>query len=175
MTEPPFRALAEIRATLTDRTHLVEFHADGWTVLHPMSERLDGSLLDCTVSFHHLDGPPRNLGLYFVTDEGEIGDPCTRHDFRTSLNLVEILDDYERAVDRAERAEAGWAELERLLHANEVAFDEDTSAAVDELDSWVALARRALNMIADFDLNDHDADVAASWIDAYGSLTGERP
>lgn len=74
------------------------------------------------------------------------------------------------------RAAANHIEaLTALLHANEEAFDEDTNAAVDELDSWVALARRALNMIADFDLNDHDADVAASWIDAYGSLTGERP
>lgn len=35
--------------------------------------------------------------------------------------------------ERAERAEAGWAEVERLLHANEVAFDEDTTKAVAEI------------------------------------------
>ena len=84
--------IPELRQLLADRTHLVEFHQDGWTVLHPMSERLDGSLLDCTVSFHHLDGPPSTLGLFYVTDEGEIGEPCAQQDIAPASNITAILD-----------------------------------------------------------------------------------
>ena len=27
--------------------HLIEFRNDGWTIQHPISERIDGSLFDC--------------------------------------------------------------------------------------------------------------------------------
>lgn len=50
-------ALAVVRALrraglevvdVTDDRHEIEFRADGWTIAHPIRERLDGSLFDCS-------------------------------------------------------------------------------------------------------------------------------
>lgn len=75
---------------------------------------------------------------------------------KLSIDLEDVATTSERLIasernlykERAERAEAGWAEVERLLHVNEVAFDEDTNAAVDELNRW---RERAVAAAADAD------------------------
>jgi hypothetical protein len=34
----------------TDDRHIIDFRNDGWTIQHPVRERLDGSLFDCDMS-----------------------------------------------------------------------------------------------------------------------------
>jgi len=47
------RVVAALRAAgyeivdVSDETHQIEFRDDGWTIIHPIKERLDGSLFDC--------------------------------------------------------------------------------------------------------------------------------
>lgn len=49
--------------------HIVEFGADGFSVQHPLAERLDGDLFTCTLheQLGALDGPPAAPGRYRVT------------------------------------------------------------------------------------------------------------
>lgn len=49
--------------------HLVRLDEDGFSVQHPLRERLDGLLFDCDLPARiaALDGPPRRPGLYRVT------------------------------------------------------------------------------------------------------------
>jgi hypothetical protein len=58
-----------------DPRHQVEFRADGWTVAHPLAERLDGSLFDCPVEFSYLDRPPSLLGRFWIESDGS-RTPC---------------------------------------------------------------------------------------------------
>lgn len=41
------RAMGNPEPIEFDTEHEIEFRNDGWTVQHPISERLDGSLFDC--------------------------------------------------------------------------------------------------------------------------------
>ena len=36
---------------LFDRRHLIELRPDGWTIQHPLHERLEGSLFDCAATW----------------------------------------------------------------------------------------------------------------------------
>lgn len=54
--------------------HLVEYRTDGYTLQHPLTERLDGTLFDCDLDQHiqALDGPPA-LGFHYVfLHEGQL-------------------------------------------------------------------------------------------------------
>jgi hypothetical protein len=60
---------------LDDRVseHLVTFEADGFTVRHPLRERLDDALMTCQLHTHIacLSGPPVQPGLYRALAQGE--------------------------------------------------------------------------------------------------------
>lgn len=64
---PDARAAHKILAD-PEHTDVVEFTEDGWTVLHPLKERLGGGLLSCRVHelCGQLPGPPA-LGKYRAT------------------------------------------------------------------------------------------------------------
>lgn len=49
--------------------HLVTFTADGWTIRHPLRERLDDQLVTCPLNdvCRDLPGPPPQLGTYRAT------------------------------------------------------------------------------------------------------------
>lgn len=55
-----------------DELHQVELTDDGWTVLHPMRERLDGSLFDCEADWSAGDIGVR--GRYWLDIRGRLGD-----------------------------------------------------------------------------------------------------
>lgn len=61
----------QLRDDLTERRHAVEFRDDGWTVQHPLHERLDGTLFDCRVGFGHLAEPPE-LGRFWIEADGSL-------------------------------------------------------------------------------------------------------
>jgi hypothetical protein len=64
-------AVGEVISSLGDPTrHVIEFRADGWTIQHPLSDRMGGRLLfDCPVNraaLEDLAGPPlEGLGRYY--------------------------------------------------------------------------------------------------------------
>lgn len=62
------------RYDLAEDRHLVRFTEDGWTIQHPVAERMVGLLLDCNVHEEHTDllaGPPASgLGDYWLTADG---------------------------------------------------------------------------------------------------------
>ena len=53
--------------------HLVEIKDDGFTVRHPLIERLDDAFMDCALHacLHALPGPPVPLGRYRVARDGD--------------------------------------------------------------------------------------------------------
>jgi hypothetical protein len=57
-----------VATLLEDREteHVVVFDNDGWTVRHPLRERLDDALLICRIhnDIDQLRGPPAQLGTY---------------------------------------------------------------------------------------------------------------
>lgn len=60
--------------------HLIEFRNDGWTVQHPITERIDGSLFDCDLA--HWDG----------ADIGYRGRYVLTHDEDGQLHIGEQVD-----------------------------------------------------------------------------------
>ena len=61
--------------------HVIEFRDDGWTVQHPIVERITGSLFDC--DFAHWDAGDigyRGRFVLYQDDEGQlnIGSPVER-------------------------------------------------------------------------------------------------
>ncbi|MGW0993499.1 DUF6085 family protein [Streptomyces sp. NPDC002523] len=57
-----------VRDLLADREteHIVQFHADGFTIRHPLRERLGDVLMRCDLHWHcvSLPGPPESPGRY---------------------------------------------------------------------------------------------------------------
>lgn len=51
-------------------SHLVKIERTGWTLEHPLKERVTGSLFDCSLAdwLEHLDRAPVSSGLYRVTE-----------------------------------------------------------------------------------------------------------
>ena len=55
-----------------DRRHFIELTDEGWTVQHPVNERFDGSLFNCTVR-----GPvddPGTRGRFVLEEDGSFGE-----------------------------------------------------------------------------------------------------
>lgn len=59
-----------------DELHQVELDDNGWTILHPLRERLDGSLFDCEVDWSSGDIGVR--GRYWLDIRGRLGDLVDR-------------------------------------------------------------------------------------------------
>lgn len=55
-----------------DELHQVQLDNDGWTILHPLRERLDGSLFDC--EFNWSSGDIGYRGRYWLDDNGQLGE-----------------------------------------------------------------------------------------------------
>lgn len=59
---------------LAEGRHLIRFAEDGWTIQHPVAERMVGLLLDCTVHLDHarllFEPPASGLGDYWLTSDG---------------------------------------------------------------------------------------------------------
>ena len=54
---------------LADRDHQIQFSDDGWIIAHPLYERLDGSLFDCTMRWH---GDPGVRGRFWLHGDGSL-------------------------------------------------------------------------------------------------------
>lgn len=57
---------------LGDGRHIVELRDDGWTIQHPVGERIDGSLFDCKVGWKL--GAPNVTGRFYLNDDGSLGE-----------------------------------------------------------------------------------------------------
>lgn len=64
------------RYDLAEHRHLVRFTESGWTIQHPVAERMTGMLLDCDLAESCADllvtPPSAGLGDYWLTVEGLI-------------------------------------------------------------------------------------------------------
>lgn len=62
-------AVTELIRNPWTKHHTVVFKGTGFEIKHPMSERVTGSLLACTLQrwLNTLDGPPVRFGTYHVT------------------------------------------------------------------------------------------------------------
>ena len=62
------------RYDLAEDRHLVRFTATGWTIQHPIAERMIGMLLDCDVHETHAElldqMPDSGPGDYWMTTDG---------------------------------------------------------------------------------------------------------
>lgn len=62
------------RYDLAEHRHLVRFTESGWTIQHPVAERMTGMLLDCDLAESCADllvtPPNTGLGDYWLTTEG---------------------------------------------------------------------------------------------------------
>ena len=65
-------AVVELLAD-SETEHVVQFDADGFTVRHPLRERLDDALMECRLHAHiaGLNGPPVRPGRYRAHDNGQ--------------------------------------------------------------------------------------------------------
>lgn len=53
--------------------HLIQFRDGGWTIQHPLTERLEGSLFECQrANWTH--GDPGVRGSFVLNDDGELGE-----------------------------------------------------------------------------------------------------
>ncbi len=58
-----------------DTRHVAKIEATGFTIEHPVKERLDGGLFECNLHAHirQSDGPPVEPGYYFCwLEDGEV-------------------------------------------------------------------------------------------------------
>lgn len=63
-----------VRKGRDDDRHIIEFRNDGWTIQHPLSERIDGSLFDCEYA-RWTGGDPGIRGRWYLTLDSEDGLP----------------------------------------------------------------------------------------------------
>lgn len=61
-----------------DEVHQIEFRDDGWTILHTLAERIDGSLFDCPLS-NWTHGDPGERGRFVLHDSGTLGRRIDAH------------------------------------------------------------------------------------------------
>jgi Family of unknown function (DUF6085) len=74
------RLHAAVEGLTEDRRHIIQFTPDGWTIAHPLAERLEGSLLDCRLRWN--DEIPTQYWLddddmkarYWLNDNGTLGE-----------------------------------------------------------------------------------------------------
>ena len=65
--------IAELVKRAPDEGHLIEFRNDGWTVQHPLAERLGGSLFDCPMA--NWDGGDigvRGTYVLYADEDGQL-------------------------------------------------------------------------------------------------------
>lgn len=65
----PVATLVKIGVLLADRDHRIQFRNDGWTIEHPLSERLDGTLLGCPFKWTDGDIGIRGTWIMYHDDE----------------------------------------------------------------------------------------------------------
>lgn len=58
---------------LAEEDHVIQFTDRGWTIAHPVKERLDGSLFECRIFWEEDD--PGWRGKYWLLDDGSLGEP----------------------------------------------------------------------------------------------------
>jgi hypothetical protein len=69
--DPEPEEMARLREALAERRHMIEFRDDGWTVAHPLHERLDlETLFDCRLPVVREDGGLR--GRFWMDADGTI-------------------------------------------------------------------------------------------------------
>lgn len=66
--------LAKLEELLAEQHHLIRFTDRGWTIAHPLRERLEGTLFDCRISWDN-DSDPGLRGLYWL--EENVNGPVT--------------------------------------------------------------------------------------------------
>lgn len=66
---------AMIIALLAEERHIVYFRDEGWTVQHPLRERLDGNLFDCEFTWGH--GDPGFRGAFYIGPHGGLQERVT--------------------------------------------------------------------------------------------------
>ena len=57
---------------IKEEEHLIRFTDRGWTVAHPIRERLEGTLFDCRVCWDN-DYDPGVRGTYRLFSDGSLG------------------------------------------------------------------------------------------------------
>jgi hypothetical protein len=62
---------AKLESLLAERHHVIQFADSGWTISHPLRERLDGSLFDCPMFWDADD--PGVRGRFWLLDDGTLG------------------------------------------------------------------------------------------------------
>lgn len=78
-TNPYVKALVHKLADIidelsSDEDHFIKFNADGWTIQHPIRERLEGTLFECYLTW---DGGDVGLrGVYHLLDNYTVNN-CT--------------------------------------------------------------------------------------------------
>jgi hypothetical protein len=65
--------LARLEELLAEEHHVIQFSDNGWIISHPLRERLDGSLFDCSAKWK--DDDPGMRGRFWLLDDGSIGEP----------------------------------------------------------------------------------------------------
>lgn len=68
----PAELVTRILELLGQTEHRIKFTNGGWTIEHPLRERIDGSLFACEM--HWDDGDIGFRGVYVLHDDGTIGD-----------------------------------------------------------------------------------------------------
>lgn len=63
--------LQQIAELLEEDFHVIQFTNNGWTIAHPLVERLELSLFDCTFNWKGED--PGYRGIFYLHDEETIG------------------------------------------------------------------------------------------------------
>lgn len=61
-----------IEELLAEEDHIICFRDSGWTIQHPLKERLDGSLFDCEAFWDYDD--PGSRGLFWLKNDGTVGE-----------------------------------------------------------------------------------------------------
>lgn len=61
---------AQLDAMLAETHHVIQFTDNGWTITHPLTERLDGSLFDCDAFWDRDDPEVRGRFELLFDDDG---------------------------------------------------------------------------------------------------------
>lgn len=63
----------QFKEMIKEEEHLIRFTDRGWTVAHPIRERLEGTLFDCRVCWDD-DFDPMVRGIFRLFPDGSLGD-----------------------------------------------------------------------------------------------------
>jgi Family of unknown function (DUF6085) len=66
-----FGLATKLAALLAERHHVIQFSDDGWIIAHPLRERVNGSLFDCSLKW--TGGAPSIRGRFWLLDDGSLG------------------------------------------------------------------------------------------------------